>query len=98
MDDYVSIYRLMVVYKKHNNNHILSSDRLYNLTLRLKYRIENIITKKKLNDSSFLLLKKQLDECLVEYENSNIVYNENKYIETLISIGQNLQKFVKYGL
>ena len=66
---------------------------MYNLTLKLKSRIEEIIYKKRLNDESYMTLKNQLDSCLVDYQKTKIKYNEEKYIETLISIGENLQKF-----
>ena len=93
IDDYISIYRLMVVYKKHTRDNISSLDRMYNLTLKLKARIEEIIEKKRLNNESYIELKNQLDSCLVDYDKTKIKYNEEKYIETLISIGENLQKF-----
>ena len=93
IDDYISIYRLMVVYKKHTRDNISSLDRMYNLTLKLKARIEEIIEKKRLNNESYNELKNQLDSCLVDYDKTKIKYNEEKYIETLISIGENLQKF-----
>ena len=93
IDDYISVYRLMVVYKKHTGDHISNLDKMYNLTLKLKDRIEEIIYKKRLNDESYLILKNQLDSCLVDYQKSKIQYCEEKYIETLISIGENLQKF-----
>ena len=93
IDDYISVYRLMVVYKKHTENKISNLDKMYNLTLKLKSRIEEIIYKKRLNDESYLLLKNQLDSCLVDYQKSKIQYSVEKYIETLISIGENLQRF-----
>lgn len=83
----------MVVYKKHTRDNISSLDRMYNLTLKLKARIEEIIEKKRLNNESYIELKNQLDSCLVDYDKTKIKYNEEKYIETLISIGENLQKF-----
>ena len=93
IDDYISIYRMIVVYKKHTGDKISNSDRMYNLTLKLKARIEEIIEKKRLNDESYIELKNQLDSCLVDYNKSKIKYSEEKYIETLISIGENLQRF-----
>lgn len=85
----------MVVYKKYTLDSISPLDKMYNLTLKLKDRIEEIIFAKKLNDTSYLVLKEQLDYCLKDYNNSTLQYNEEKYIETLISIGENLQKYAK---
>ncbi len=95
IEDYVTIYRLMVVYKKYTLDSISPLDKMYNLTLKLKDRIEEIIFSKKLNDTSYLVLKEQLDFCLKDYNSSTLQYDEEKYIETLISIGENLQKYAK---
>lgn len=93
IDDYISIYRLMIVYKNHMKDNISPNDKMYNLTVKLKGRIEDIIQKKKINDEAYVILKNQLDDCLVDYHKTKIKYSEEKYIETLISIGENLQKF-----
>ena len=93
IEDYISIYRLMTVYKKYTLDNISPLDKMYNLTLKLKSRIEKIIFAKRLNDTSYLVLKEQLDYCLKDYCNCNLSYDEEKYIETLISIGENLQKY-----
>ena len=74
-------------------DNISPNDKMYNLTVKLKGRIEDIIQKKKINDEAYVILKNQLDDCLVDYHKTKIKYSEEKYIETLISIGENLQKF-----
>ncbi len=94
IDDFVEIYRLLTSIKQSGAHMCTDADKkLYTNALTIKDSLERVIEENKLNDTSFLLLKKQLDTCLVEYYKSSVTYNESLFQERLDYLSQNIARY-----
>ena len=98
IDNYITIYRILyncrkLIYSQNNSSDTLNKlQTLCDYTLDLKLKYEKAFQLLRMADNSFLLLKKQLNECMSQINKKSKTYNILTLTESIKVIEQDYQK------